>query len=258
MEDLLAELKAAFASPSIQRIGTGEFTDSLIWDRWIGLSRILVPAFSRQQSCVLELKTKTADVAALMGLPHHRKTVVAWSLNTPQIIEAEEPGSASLPERLEAARRCQQEGYPLAFHFDPMVIYDGCETAYAAVVEQLFASIHPENIVWISLGALRFPPALKTIMQKRHPRSPLVYGEFIRGRDKKMRYFKPLRIRLYREVARRIREFAPETVVYFCMEDEEVWEKALGREAPHREGVKAMLDAAAANVCGLGREKSEG
>ncbi len=250
-EDLMAELKSLFATRLIQRIGTGEFTDSLIWDRWTDLSRVLVPSFSEQSSCILELKTKTADVSTLQGLHHNRKTVVAWSLNTPRVIETEEQGSADLSARLAAAVLCQKEGYPLAFHFDPMVIYEGCEAEYAAVVDRLFASVDPQNIVWISLGAFRFQPELKTIIRMRHPHSKLIYGEFIRGMDGKMRYFKPLRIRLYREIASRIREKAPEVTLYFCMEDDEVWEKALGRIPPRGGGVKRMLDEAAIKKCGL-------
>ncbi len=256
LQDLLAQLKTAFASPGLQRIGTGEFTDSLIWDRWTGLSRILVEGFSKQSACVLELKTKTADVSALRGLQHNRKTLVAWSLNTPRVIESEERGSASLSERLAAAASCQAEGYPLAFHFDPLVIYEGCEKEYLAVVDRLFASVSPESIVWISLGAFRFAPELKTLIQNRHPDSRIIYGEFVRGRDGKMRYFKPLRIRLYREMARRIRESAPETALYLCMEDDEVWEKALGGAPPG--GLGEMLDAAAVRFCGLRKGKGKG
>ncbi len=254
LQDLLAELKGAFSSSTIQRIGTGEFTDSLIWDPWTGLSRILIPAFADQSSCVLELKTKTADVSALMGLAHREKTLVAWSLNTPRVIETEETGTAALPARLKAAEACQEQGYPLAFHFDPMVIYEGCEEEYAAVLQQLFESVAPESIVWISLGALRFPPELKHVMDKRHPRSRLPYGELIRGKDGKMRYFKPLRIRLYRKMAAWIREAAPGTALYLCMEDDEVWEKALGW-VPPRQGVKRLLDDAAMKRCGLGKGK---
>jgi len=252
--DLFQELSQAFASPSIRRLGTGEFTDSLIWDSWTGLSQRLVPRFARQNACLLELKTKTAHVSALEGLEHNRKTLVAWSLNTPRVIECEERGTAGLSERLRDAAHCQALGYPLAFHFDPLVIDDGCEAEYGRVVDALFAAVHPENIVWISLGAFRFAPELKALIQRRHPESRIPYGEFIRGQDGKMRYFKPLRIRLYREMARKIREADPEIPLYLCMEDDEVWEKGLGRKPPGAAGLKRMLDAAAKNKCGLRSE----
>ena len=199
--DLLAELDRLFARSAVSRIGTGEFTDSLIWDIWTELSPALVPAFARQQQAVLELKTKTAAVDKLRDLNHNRKTIVAWSLNTERVIRQQERGTASLSARIRAAARCQRWGYPVAFHFDPMVLYDGCEEDYRKVVALLFDHIAAEHIAWISLGAFRFMPPLKRIIADRFPESKIVYGEFVPGLDGKLRYFKPLRIALFRQLA---------------------------------------------------------
>jgi len=251
-DDLFKELGAALdASRDIQRIGTGEFTDSLIWELWTDFSRRLVPFFAGQQRAVLELKTKTTAVENLRSLDHRRKTIAAWSLNTPRVIGSEERGTASLDARLSAAGQCAAWGYPLAFHFDPIVIYDGCEAEYRQTIQKLFSRVDAENIVWISLGSFRFMPALKSIIEQRFGESRIVYGEFIPGLDGKMRYFKPLRIRLYREIVRTIRDIAPGVLVYFCMEDDEVWEKSLGLTPSRSGGLAAMLDAAAAVHCDL-------
>jgi spore photoproduct lyase len=252
LEEMVPDLDRLLAGdPPVRRIGTGEFTDSMIWEPWCDLSDLLVPRFARQSRAVLELKTKTTAVEALAHLDHNRKTIMAWSLNTEAVIRSEERGTASLAARLAAAARCERWGYPLAFHFDPMVIYDGCETAYEAVVDRLFDQVSPENVVWISLGAFRFMPGLKPIIQQRFPDSRIVYGEFIPGLDGKMRYFKPLRIALYRRMAEAIRSRAPGVTVYFCMEDDEVWEKALGLTPGDRGGLPRMLDEAAQRCCGL-------
>jgi hypothetical protein len=50
----------------------------------------------------------------------------------------------------------------------------------------------------------------------------MIYGEFIPGLDGKMRYFKPLRIELYQKVVAAIKSLAPNVIIYFCMEDDEV------------------------------------
>jgi len=252
LEEMTAALDRLFrGDPPVRRIGTGEFTDSMIWEPWTGLSELLVPRFGRQSRTVLELKTKTTAVDALEGLDHDRKTIMAWSLNTERVIRSEERGTASLSARLAAAARCGEWGYPLAFHFDPMVIYDGCEAEYDAVAARLFDSVSPDNVVWISLGTFRFMPALKPVIQQRFPDSRIVYGEFITGLDGKMRYFKPLRIALYRKMAEAIRRRAPNVTVYFCMEDDEVWKKALGFTPEERGGLPGMLDEAAFRCCGL-------
>ena len=179
---------------------------------------------------------------------------MAWSLNTSRIIQTEERQTASLTARLKAAVRCASWGYPLAFHFDPLIVYDGCEKDYLQVVQQLFKHIDPDRIVWISLGTLRFMPALKEIIQKRFAGSRIIYGEFIDGLDGKMRYFKPLRIELYRNMVRWIRDLAPDVLVYLCMEDDEVWQKSMGYIPSDHGGLSKMLDRSAIRHCGLNAE----
>jgi spore photoproduct lyase len=248
---MVAELEATFALNEISRIGTGEFTDSLIWELWTPLSRRLVPLFSQQNHAVLELKTKSTAIDHLADLVHNRKTITAWSLNTPRVIADAERATASLDARLRAAAQCQRWGYPLAFHFDPMVIYEGCESEYETVVDRLFASVDGRQIVWVSLGSFRFMPALKPIVQQRFPKTKIVYGEFVPGLDGKMRYFQPLRTELYRRVAARIRKHDPNLLVYFCMEDKAVWEKSLGVVPEGDEGLAQMLDNSARRHCDL-------
>ena len=250
-EDLDAELTALFTKRTISRVGTGEFTDSLIWERWTDLTDYLVSRFSVQNKTVLELKTKTVNIERLNGLDHRRKTILSWSLNTPAVIKVEERRTATLDARLAAAACCQEWGYPLAFHFDPMVLYDSCEADYRKVVKKLFQRISPENIVWISLGTLRFMPALKPMIAQRFPDSKIAYGEFITGLDNKMRYFKPLRIALYHQMVDWIRDAAPHVTVYFCMEDDEVWEKTMGFVPPADGGLGRILDNSAIKICNL-------
>lgn len=250
---LFTELDTLFDSktPSFCRIGTGEFTDSLIWEPWTGLSKALVPRFARQDRVVLELKTKTSAIESLKDLDHNRKTIVAWSINPPGVIRREERNTTSITARLRAAAQCEAWGYPLAFHFDPLVLYDGWEGDYKRLLEQLFKAISAKNVVWISLGSFRFMPSLKPIIQKRFPKSRIVYGEFIPGLDGKMRYFKPLRVELYRKMVGWIKEQAPEVLIYFCMEDEEVWRRTFGFIPEGHGGLSKMLDESATRHCGL-------
>jgi spore photoproduct lyase len=250
-DDLMAELDMFLTKKKIRRIGTGEFTDSLIWELWTDVSNLLVERFASQNHAVLELKTKTAAIDQLKNLAHNRKTIVAWSLNTRHIIRTEERATAGLSARLKAAARCQSWGYPLAFHFDPLIIYDGCTEDYIGVIEDLFSHVSAENIVWISLGTLRFPSSLKTVIQSRFPDSKIIYEEFITGPDGKMRYFKPLRIDIYRTIINCIREHAPDATIYLCMENDEVWRKSLGFIPEEVGGLPHMLDQSAAKHCQL-------
>jgi spore photoproduct lyase len=257
-EDLVRELEGCFADGGLHRFGTGEFTDSLIWDGWTGLSADLVRRFAGQATSVLELKTKTARIDHLVALPHGGRTVLAWSLNTERVIRTEERGTAPLEHRLRAAAAAVAAGYPVAFHFDPLVIYDGCEADYGRVIDRMFAAVGHGSIVWVSLGAFRFMPDLKSTVARRFPVSSIVYGEFVPGLDGKMRYFKPLRMRLFRALVAAIRAHAPQVCVYLCMEDDEVWRHALGFTPVERGGLSRMLDQAAARHCGVSGRSATG
>jgi spore photoproduct lyase len=248
---LFDELDGLFTVNSVSRVGTGEFTDSLIWEKWSDLTPALVQRFAGQSRAVLELKTKTVCIDALRSLEHRKKTIVSWSVNTKPVLQTEERHTTPLLARLAAARRCESWGYPLAFHFDPIILYEGCEKDYQTLIHQLFSHVSPENIVWISLGTFRFMPSLKKIIQNRFPRSKIVYGEFIPGLDGKMRYFKPLRIQIYQKIISWIRQAAPDTRIYFCMEDDEVWEKSMGYLPTEFGGLSRMLDESAARHCEL-------
>ncbi len=250
-EAMMAALDDVFTRTRIRRIGTGEFTDSLIWETIDPISAKLIQKFAGQSQAVLELKTKTINIDHLLSLPHNRKTIMAWSLNTKNIIRSQEGGAASLNARLDAATRCQTYNYPLAFHFDPLIVYPGCIEEYYDVIDQLFDRINPDNIVWISLGSFRFMPDLKTIIEHRFPDSKIIYGEFIKGLDGKMRYFKPLRLSLYKKIIDYIKYRAPGVCVYFCMEDDEIWKHTMGFLPSEYGGLPAILDNAAIRHCGL-------
>lgn len=226
------------------RIGTGEFTDSLLLDPWTGFSRELVLTFAGLPNAVLELKTKTNHVESFLDLEHGGNTIAAWSLNAEEIERREEPGAASMEERLDAARLCADRGYPLAFHFDPMVDYPGWRRGYGEVIDRLFCLIKPSSIVWISLGAFRFMSELRSAIKTRHPDSPLPYGEFIRGIDGKMRYFRDVRVDLYRYMVERLRNVDPDLCVYLCMEGSDIWRQVFGFSPEERGGLPAMLDRA--------------
>src|SRR5919204_5259214 len=133
-EDLLAKHRRTFF-----RIGTGEITDSLTLDAYIGFAGEVVPFFSEQPNALLELKTKSDCVDGLLSLDLKDRVVVSWSMNPQRVIDLDEHGTASLEERLDAARRCQERGYRLGFHFDPIIEYPGWERDYEEMIEQTFA-----------------------------------------------------------------------------------------------------------------------
>lgn len=217
---------------SFLRMGNGELADSLALDYLGNFSSFFLHYFRERKNTVFEFKTKTDEVDQILKLPCCQNIIVSWSLNPEGVISQEEQFTASLRRRLHAACKVQERGFMLGFHFDPLLFYPGWEEDYERVIKNLFTLIHPSQIFWVSLGALRFPPSLKRIVQQRFPQTRIIYEEMIRGLDGKLRYIKPLRVRMFKKIYSLIKERAPGVFCYLCMESPDVWEKVMGF-SPH-------------------------
>mgnify|MGYP005840095021 CR=1 FL=1 len=227
------------------RIGTGEFTDSMALDRLTGLSAMLINYMATRKNAVLELKSKAVVLDHLPRTGHGGRTIMAWSLNSAEVMEKLELHAADLETRLKAAATCAEWGYPLAFHFDPIIDHPGWEEGYTTTIRRLFELVPAASIVWISLGAFRFLPALKGVINQRFPNTGFIHQEFVPGLDGKFRYFRPQRSRMYQVLADELsRHAAAHTCIYFCMENDQVWRDVMGYTPEEKGGLPAMLDAA--------------
>jgi len=226
----------------IFRIGTGEFIDSLSLDHIVGWSDMLLPFFSARKNSILELKTKTDRIEGLLSSDHRDRIIVSWSLNSPFISSREEHRAPVIKKRLEAVRKCQSDGYMIGFHFDPLIQHPNWKDGYMRTIEMMDNYVDPKGIIWISLGCLRYIPLLKTIIRKRSPGTHILDGEFIRGLDGKMRYFKPIRIDIYSFMAEILGKWHQDLGLYLCMESDEVWQKSLDWSPRNSDGLSHYLD----------------
>lgn len=230
VEQLFDELAAVLlARPSqLVRIGSGEFSDSLSLDPLTGLSGLLVPFLRQFPNVLFEFKTKSDLVDQLLDLQPQGRVMVSWSLNPELVVQREEHKTASLAARLRAAQRCRDAGYKIALHFDPLLYYAGWEADYEPFVEQVCGALSADDVAYMSMGSLRFVPALKSVVQARFPKDRLMSAELVPGSDGKMRYFKPLRTEMYTKMVGWIRHYMPDTPIYLCMESPAVWRKVFG------------------------------
>lgn len=227
-EDIFREIDALIQSrpQHLFRMGTGELTDSLALDPLTRLNENLIH-HALQRKMILEVKTKTDFIKHLPKIPE-RNILVSWSLNPDEFIRTEEFKTASLGKRLQAALTAVKRGYRLGFHFDPLLLLPGWKEKYKTLVQEMTKQIPEKEVMWISLGSLRFPPSLKKIIETRFPKTLITTAEFVKGLDGKLRYFRPARTELYQRVYEEIRKHWPEVLIYFCMENRTVWQDVMG------------------------------
>lgn len=227
VDDMECELASVLTGAGPIRVGTGELSDSLALEPVTRFAGRLVGFMSSFPDVTLELKTKSDAVDSLPdvgGFPG--RFVVGWTLSPQKRIVADERGTASLDQRLAAMVTAAGKGYGLAVHLDPMVLYPGAEPDYLDLVGRVFDS--HRQLAWMSMAGFRYDTDLKNFIEKRFPDSHILDGEFSRCQDGKHRYLFPERIRLFRSVARLVRERSPETPLYFCMEDQATWTCSMG------------------------------
>lgn len=242
-EDLEHEIREKLTRwNGIVRFGTGEFADSLHAETQTGLAVAVANLLEPYPDAIVEFKTKSAVVAPLAEIANPRKVIIAFSLNTPRMIAVMERNTAALDERFKAARQCLEKGFNVAFHFDPIFYYEGWEAEYRAVVDMIYDTVSDvRRIAWCSLGGFRSNPALKIHLKARHEELPLFSGEMITGTDGKLRYFRPIRVEIYRAMRDAFYRRQADAPIYLCMESPEVWDES-GLGARIRSGLSAYLD----------------
>ena len=247
-DDLWTELDQAFAAHPGRRyrVGTGEFTDSLVLEALTGFSRDLVAFLGRYPQVCLELKSKVVDLSWMDAVRDPSRVLPAWSMNAPFIVDQEEQGEcASLEERLIAARTCAQAGFRVCLHFDPVIHFPGWQDGYARTVEMIFDHLRPSQIAYVSMGSFRHMPDLKRCISENFPQSAYIYGEFVTGVDGKQRLLRPLRVEQLRFLAGKLQNGGLDRQLYLCMESDEVWRAVLGRTPDELGGLYRHLMAQA-------------
>lgn len=200
------------------RIGSGEFTDSLLFDDLTQYSTDIVNFFRGRQE-YFEFKTKSTNISNLLKLTPLPNIVVGWSVNPQNIIDKVEPLTTPLSARLEAAKQIAKHGFKVAFHFDPVILHQGWQANYYSVIEQIKNAVPQGSTAWISMGTLRFSRELKKCIENRFKDNFILDGEFLLDFDGKMRYPKQLRQQIYQILIPKLKAAFPNAYIYLCMEE---------------------------------------
>ena len=181
-------------------LGSGQSSDSLVWGNHNGNLQALCEFASRHPNVLLEFKTKSDNIRYFLENPVPPNIVCSWSLNPPVIIENEEHFTASLEQRLRAARRVADRGIKVAFHFHPIVYYQSWDADYPAIVDTLLATFHPDEVLFVSFGSVTLiKPAIQQIRALGHatkilqmPLVPDPHGKLTYPIDIKVQLFRTM------------------------------------------------------------------
>ncbi len=234
-KDYKKKLEAIKLDPNeIYHIGTGQSSDSLMWGNRYGLLDALVEFAKKNKNVILEMKTKSDRIEYFLENEIPPNIICTWSLNPQKIIDNEEHLTASLDERIKAAKKLHDKGILVGFHFHPMIFYEGWEKEYKEICDRLLKEFEPKNVAMVSIGTLTFiKPVIKKI-RKRDFHSKILQIPLVDA-DGKLSYPKEIKIKMFKHLYDSLSPWHGKVFFYMCMENHSLWKDVFGYEYPTNE-----------------------
>ncbi len=218
----------------IYHIGTGQSSDSLMWGNRGGVLDALIEFARKNPNAILELKTKSDNVGYLLQKEYPKNIIVTWSLNPQKVIDAEERLTASLDERLKAAKKIHDAGRLVGFHFHPMIWYEGWQEDYGEIFKRLLGEFDSKKVAMVSLGTLTFIKPVIKKLRKRGFKSKILQMPLTDAAGK-LSYPKSIKKELFKSAYEGLKPWHKEVFFYMCMEDHSLWREVFGYEYPTNE-----------------------
>jgi spore photoproduct lyase len=225
----------------IYHIGTGQSSDSLMWGNSHGLLDTLTRFAERHPNVILEFKTKSANTRHLLKQQLPANMLFTWSLNPQPVIDHEEHGTASLEQRIDAARQLADRGAIIGFHFHPMIHYAGWQADYSALFDEVQCGFSPEQVAMISLGTLTFTRPVIRKIRKQGNRSQILKLPLVET-DGKLSYPDEIKLALFSHAYDSFSSAWKEQVFfYLCMENQRFWRPVFGFEYPSNDAFEQVM-----------------
>lgn len=223
-------------------IGTGQSSDFLMWGNRYGVLDALTDFARRHPNVILELKTKSKNIAYLLQRPIPRNLICTWSLNPPGVIAHEEPRTARLEERLEAARRVAERGILVGFHLHPMIHYAGWEADYSALLSRVEQEFDPSQVAMVSFGALTFTKSVIRRIRAGGAETHILQMPLTPSGGK-LSYPDHIKLELFSHAYRSLAAWHGRVFCYLCMEDPRLWPPVFGFEYPSNQAFEEAMKA---------------
>ncbi|SFS34105.1 spore photoproduct lyase [Marininema halotolerans] len=181
LEEIFAAAKKYIdeRAPEITRFEAACTSDPVGIEHITGSLKKAVEFMGEQELGRLRFVTKFGHVDPLLDAKHHGHTRFRFSINTDYVVKYFEPSTSPLNERIEAAGKVAQAGYPLGFIVAPIMIHEGWEEGYEELFRKLRESLPDDALsdLHFELITHRFTKTAKNIIQERYPKTKLNMNE---------------------------------------------------------------------------------
>jgi len=148
---------------------SGYDCDSLAYEPITQFVHNALPFFADQPQAILELRTKSVQIASLLKTPPIANCIVAFSLAPQSVVHRYEAKTPSLEKRLAAMKKLATRGWILGIRLDPIMWEEDWQKNYQVLIEQLATELPARSIHSITFGTMRFPRPIYDAMTRIYP-----------------------------------------------------------------------------------------
>lgn len=166
-------------APEITRFEASCTSDIVGVDHLTHTLKKTIEHFGQSEYGKLRFVTKFAHVDHLLDANHQGRTRFRFSMNAEYVIKNFEPGTSSLAERIEAAAKVANAGYPLGFIIAPIYLHEGWQEGYTEMIKHL-SGLLPDAAkrgLTFELIQHRFTKPAKRVIQQNYPKTKLELEE---------------------------------------------------------------------------------
>ncbi len=225
----------------IYHIGTGQSSDSLLWGNKEGIMDALFEFARKNPNVILEFKSKSNNIKYLLENEIPKNIICTWSLNPQIVIDNEEHLTASLQERIDAAKAIAAKGNLVGFHFHPIIAYEGYLSDYEAIYKQLINEFDPKYVAMVSMGTLTF---IKSVLKKLYKRELKTKVTQIPMREVngKRTYDYETKKEMFSHCYNSFKPWHGKVFFYMCMEEHSLWRDVFGYEYASNNQFEEMMN----------------
>ncbi len=221
-DEIQAEMKRICEVHSDTKVWfhAGEFSDSFALANITQEIPSYFELFKNLPKAFLEFRTKSVNIKQIENLEPLENVVISFSLSPQEQTKKFDLQTPTFDSRVKAISKLAKKGFRIGLHFDPIIFEDNFDSQYEDMISEIAQYVIEEQIVYISLGVVRFTKDVYFEVQKNYPESEIHASEFVKSFDNKIRYNKPQRLWMLNRIKQLcIQHKLSEEKIYFCMEE---------------------------------------
>jgi len=189
--------------------------DSLAYEPVTGFLQDFLPFFAKYPMGILELRTKSANVKALLQHRALPNVIAAFSFTPQEISTSVEHKVPSVVKRIKAMQELAAEGWSLGLRFDPLIYAADFIRYYHNLIDHIFQVVPPTAIHSVSVGSLRFPVKMYHKLVHLYPDEKLLAHPLERVKNN-FAYHSDLESEMKQIVLKHLGRYLPKTILFEC------------------------------------------